>query len=179
MMTKHTKIVSGIALVFFLGSLVLFWGDLYMIVTSEARLQEERKEDVQKQNDEREFKSLIELADRTRAEREEMSSLILADEDVISFLTLIENIGSEQGVGLKTASLNVSAIDTLLEELSINVTIDGSYNSVMHTLKLFENLPYQSRISKMTVSQASADGGTGGWSITFTVHVTKFKKHDI
>ena len=94
---------------------------------------------------------------------------MLKDEEVINFLATIEELGREQHVELKTSRLQVDGIDDTFEELVVEITITGSYDSVLHMLSLFETFPYQSYVSIFTDNQVS-------WSGNFTIHVTKFKK---
>lgn len=174
MVIKRTKIIGVVSAVSFFGSLALLIGFIVLLRTSEAELAERKIQIAEMQNNEQALSSLVRLVEETTTERGEIVSRILHEEDVIDFLALIEELGREQGVELNTTSLNVASVDNLYDELQISVSVTGSRASVIHMLKLFETLPYQSYISRARISQTSG-AEANAWSGTFAVHVTKYK----
>lgn len=117
--------------------------------------------------------ALSEALDNTKEERESLETRILADDDVISFLALIEMIGREQGVQLTTSALNVGPLDASFEELILTIEVRGGYAAVTQTLAIFEHLPYQSSVAKLNLAE---EGSSAIWRAAFEVRVTKFKK---
>lgn len=175
MISKRTKFVGGVALAFFGISIIAFWGLLYLILSYETKLAE-GQEQIQKATvHKQEIASLDRLIEETVSEREEISSYILHDDDdVIRFLSLIETLGNEQGVELKTTSLNAESAGDLFENLAINISVTGSYRSIQHLLMLFETLPFQSSVSRLSLTRASETGVNGAWDGKLTLNVTKY-----
>ena len=147
---------------------------LYLIHNTNLLLGEQKTERAQAQLHQQELSSLERLVQETSDERKELTGYILKNDGVIDFLALIETLGTEQNVQFKTNSLKVVEKDNIFEELQIDILINGPYKSVLHTLALFESLPYQSYISKLTFTRGTGDGSP--WNADFLLHVTKFKE---
>lgn len=122
-------------------------------------------------------KSLTVSLEKTKNERALLSSQILKDTNVIGLLSLIESLGKEQGVDLKTSSLNVEKIDQKFETLVVNLEVVGPYSSVTQILNLLEHIPYQATISSVQLERVE-EGANGKWKGMFTLKVTKFKKNE-
>ena len=113
MLNKHTKIIGTIAFVFMSISTSLLVWFAYRVTVLEELLQEQKKEVAQMESRNKELGSLVRLVEQTVAEREEFSTYVLQKEQVIEFLTLISEIGIEQGVELETTSLlNLLAVSS-------------------------------------------------------------------
>ncbi len=122
-------------------------------------------------------KSLIESLEKTKNERALLSTQILKDANVIELLSLIETLGKEQGVDLKTSSLNVEKIDQTFETLVVNLEVAGPYTSVKQILGLLEHIPYQASVGSVQLERME-EGKDGKWKGIFTLKVTKFKKNE-
>lgn len=176
MISKHTKIIGGIAGLVFLCSIAALAVLSYLINNANALLTEQKIQRERAETQRQELDSLVKLVEETTSEREELSNYLLSDDEVITFLALIETLGREQDVELKTNSLTVVDKNGFFEELQLQVSVDGSYDSVLHLLTLFETLPYQSFVSNVSLSRAVDEGFSNAWSGTFRLHVTKFKE---
>ncbi len=177
MLNKHTKIIGIIALLLMFVGVGVLTGFIYKINVLEEQLQEQRKEIARARSRSQDLASPVRLVEETEGERKEFSSYVVEEEEeVIEFLALVSTLGIEQGVSLETIDLTVTEIDKKFEKLNLKVSAVGAYDSVMHTLTLFENLPYQSHVSGVSAARAPSEQGKNSWKTNFTVHVTKFKE---
>lgn len=170
MIHTRTKIIALLSFLFFV--LCILGGFLFIQKVYQDRVLYTEKITERAVLIEREesLKALTETLTETEVEYQSLVTRILKEEDVIDFLALIESLGREQGVSLITRSLKTESVDTLFEELVMQYEIEGSYDAVVHTLALFEQLPYQSRLSGVVLSRESAR-----WTTSFEFRVTKFK----
>lgn len=173
-MVKRTKVFGALAILFFVCSLAPLAGLTYAIIRAEDRLNEQKMQIAKSQAEEQALSASLRLVEESESERMELSSYILEDDEVVTFLALLETLGAEQSVTLTTASLEVVATQSEYEELKVEIVIEGSYDSLLHMLKLFETLPYQSRITNVLFFKGQ--GTADGWRGELTVYVTKYKK---
>lgn len=120
--------------------------------------------------------TLMRTLDETKKERQSLLSRILKEEDVIDFLALVESLGREQGVTLDTSALTVESVDTRFESLVVKVTVKGSYESVIHVLKMSENLPYHTVTEQVRVGRIEDESGGELWESSYDIRVIKLKK---
>lgn len=175
-LNTRTKIISSLALSLFVVSLVSFAGLVGLISKSDRELETYKLELAKNQSYEQEFQMLSRLVDESVEERKQIESHILKEEGVIDFLALLEALGAEQGATVKTASLEVSEPTGGFEEVSLTVSVEGSYLQVVHVLKELEMLPYQSRITNIALERQSGGEELYQWRGTFKLHVTKYTK---
>lgn len=174
MIHRSTKIITALSLLFLAASLVI--GVIFLQTIQErkeayANMQAERTLMLER---EASLEALSEALDETKEERDSLGTRILADDDVISFLALVEALGNEQGVELMTSALNVAPLDSSFEELVLTIEVKGAYAAVEHTLQIFEHLPYQSSVTRLNLSEEK--GANAFWRAVFELRVTKFKK---
>ncbi len=172
-MHRRTKIIASVAGILCGLSVLLLLGFEYTLSGKKAALlSEQEKIWVAKQKATR-LSSLEKLAAETVTERESLKEFILTDEEVVDFLSLIETIAKEQGVSIKTGSLEVVPQSDLFEELKMTLVVEGYRAGVVHALRLFEALPY--RVSVESVALVRSEG-MEAWQGTFDLRVTKYKK---
>jgi Tfp pilus assembly protein PilO len=177
MLHKSTKIIATTGTLFFLLSVGVFSVFLHVVTKQKAEFTEQTVENIRSEAHHDSLAALMETLEKTKDERESLTSRVLREEDVIDFLALIESLGDEQGVELTTASLTVESIDAVFETLVVNVGVEGSYTGVMQVLKIIEHLPYQTTISGFQITHGVEEGSL--WESTYNVRVTKFKKNEI
>jgi hypothetical protein len=114
------------------------------------------------------------VAAESSDERATLETYILRDENIIDFLALIESVGREQGVGLTTRTLEVVNPDLPYEELKIEIEVVGTHDAVLHTVRMFENIPYQSYMSGLSFAQTSNAEIQNAWRTSFSLFVTKY-----
>ena len=170
----NTKIIATFGILLFMvsvGACALFF---YKVSEQKTLLQSKVSERAVAKAHQESLSDLMKTLENTKTERESLISRILGENGVVDFLTLIESIEKEQNVTLKTDSLTVEPISDMFERLVVNISVTGSYASVVHVLKLLEQLPYQSAIRKTNIGR---EGKTEEvWKGVFELSVTKFKK---
>lgn len=167
--------IAGIGALFFLGSAILLFAFAYEIENKKSELYVKSQEEAKQELHKKSLTTLTEALDISKEEREFLLSRILKEEDVIEFLTLVETVGKEQGVSLTTNSLTVQPINSSFETLVVNISVEGAYPAIVHTLKLFERLPYQVTISTVRLEKMG-DGNGSLWRSAYEIRVTKFTK---
>ena len=169
-MNNHTKVIGILALIFMFVCAGALGGSLFVISHLAGALYDQQVENATIETHEAELDALLRLVEETAEEREELDAYVLAEEDVVTFLSLLGTLGREQGVLLETKSIKSNDVGGVFEELSIETTMQGSYDSVLYTLALLESLPYQSRLESVALAE-----GNGVWQSTLTLYVTKHK----
>jgi Tfp pilus assembly protein PilO len=172
MIHRHTKLIALISTLICaaaLGTLLVFW---YVIETKRTALNDALTLTAEAHTKEQELHNLERTLEQTNTHRVHLEQLILTDEEVIDLLSLIETLGREQGTVLTTSALTVHEIDSIFEELSVTVSIEGSYVSVMRIMTLLEALPYQSSITRVSLERVTDEYGV--WAGTVEIRVTKF-----
>lgn len=171
---KSTHITALVGVLFFIASVCVYSLFLYMDYKHKEKLSEVRVRyfEIEKHKDV--YTDLLNRLDKTSDERKSLTSRILTDEGVVDFLTLIESVGREQGVQLKTNTISVKPINAQFETVVVNVSVEGKYTALMKVLNLFEQLPYQSSLSGILFT-GIGDGNTETWKSVYDIQVTKFK----
>ena len=172
--TKIIATIGGVLLLASVGACVLFF---YTVTEQRVLLQNKVSERAIAKARHSSLTELTKTLEDTKSARESLISRILSENGVVDFLTLIESIEKEQGVQIKTDSLTVEPISEVFEKLVINISVSGSYASVVQVLKLLEHLPYQSSIRKTSIGRE--ERSTDVWKGMFEISVTKFKKYEI
>lgn len=174
MTTKHTKAVGIFTLLLFFGSILVLGGLFYILESAKERLSERQHAVAEAHMHENELAALVRLVEGSIEEREQLNTYMLYEEDVIDFLALLERSANEQGVALEIRSISVADARSAFEELEIDVQAQGTYPAVLHTLRLFENLPHQAHVSSVSLSKAGEAGEA--WTGAFTLRVIKYQE---
>lgn len=175
MIRKNTKVVLVLGALFFIVSIVMYVLFFTIVSNHKKQFTELSIERATIQSHQTLLKELTQTLEETKYEREVIKNSILKEENIIDLLTLIESLGKEQGVSVVTNSLNVTPINATFETLVVTVGVEGSYESVLHILELFETLPYQSTVNKVQITHTEGEGLTT-WKGSFEIRVIKFKK---
>ncbi len=171
MIQKNTQTIAIIATIFFILSALASFVFIGVVEQKKADYASAILFESEMNHRERSLNEITEKLDDTKIARESLKTRILQEEDFIDFLALVESLGDEQGVELTTNSLSESEINSQFDELIMRVNLVGPYDSVMHTIAIFEHMPYQSSINEMSLIQAS----DGKWNALFEFRVAKFK----
>lgn len=173
MVYKSTHIIAIMGGLFFVGTLVVFVIFFRYVEQQKASFQEIRTAYDQVEKNRDALSVLVRTLETTKDARTSLSSRVLTDESVIDFFTLIETLGREQGVLLKTDAITVLPINSAFETIVVKVSAVGTYTRLIDTLTLFENLPYQVTIANVQFTQIE---GNDTWKTQYEIQVTKFKK---
>lgn len=97
-----------------------------------------------------------ELIHTSAAQREQLAAFILTRDETISFLNEIERIAKEQGLSFSTSQLDTTAsTDPLFENLRVSFAFSGPEQVVRRLIAIFETLPYNVRVTSLTLSSAN------------------------
>lgn len=173
--TKIIAVTGVLLLVLSAGACAYFF---HMVTEQKALLQSKVVEKAVMKSHQESLDTLLDTLASSKTYRESLISRIFHEEEVIDFLALVESIGREQGVALKTDSLIIEPVNEVFEKLVISISVEGSYASVTQVLKIFELLPYQSLIRKATIGRdmKKENESVDAWKGSFELSVTKFKK---
>jgi hypothetical protein len=176
MLQKSTKIIAIISTCIFVACIIILVGFSIIVDRQKTKYIEMNHAHAESKSHHESIEKLTRVLEETQDDRAMLISRVLKEEGVIDLLSLIESVGKEQGVELKTNSLNVAAIgkNEFFETVIVNLNIKGSYASVIRVLKLLEHLPYQSIVSSIHMNSEEWDSSI--WYSTLELRVTKFKK---
>lgn len=176
MQHSRTKFLAVVSLSIFLVSVIGCASFFFIVSKKEASYVERNEERVQNKFYMESVRTLMGSLEETADERVYLVSRIPTEDSVVNLITLIESLGKEQGVALTIDALNIKPVNATFETLFVNLTVKGSHESVLHTLKLLENIPYQSRVNKVQMTRIGENVDNDLWSATFELQITKFKK---
>jgi hypothetical protein len=172
-MVHHgTKIIAAIALLTFMIAAGGFFGFRYLIMVNEERLTNERiafEESIQQKEA---LTTLTALLGETEADRGALADLVLTEDRIIDFLSLIEGLADQTGTEIQTSGLAEVAVDERFAALTIGISAKGSFGAVMQVLKLLENLPYHTHVTG--VKLIGGGGETDIWTLTVQLLVSKY-----
>jgi len=125
------------------------------------------------------LESAKEIFALTQKEREELGRYIVSNDAVVDFIEALENLNETTGANVEVVTVNVvpAAIpDSVTEELALALSVEGTWNQVMHLLSIVETLPYSVRIGNVGLHKIGEQKGkTVYWQETVTFSVQKFK----
>ena len=97
----------------------------------------------------------------TAEERAALQNLL--NVDVVSASYMIEEVGKIAGVKVKLSDAqpeNLSTTDPLaLKTVGFVISVDGKFSALMRTVRLFENLPIPSSVSRLDIEHAPKSAG--------------------
>ncbi len=172
-MTGRTKTLFIVWLLIFVCVLAGVGASLYMVHTKERALETYLDEQARLIASEKEAAALTALAARTEDARTEIIGHVVSDDDsVIEFLSYMDALYGTQGIVAETRPIVVEAIkgNTTFEYLVIEVSINGTFETVATMLSLFENLPYQVDVRNVALERTAE-----GWRASYRMYVTKYK----
>lgn len=107
---------------------------------------------IKEKNIDKENASLfLEKFDEIKTLRNHLSLYFVDKNKIDEFVNYLENLNS-----VTNANIIIKGIDILGEngdQVKINLSIDGSFNEVLKTIKLLENIPYQVDISDLYITK--------------------------
>ncbi len=104
----------------------------------------------------------------------QLDSFVLKENNLITFLKLMETIASEQNLELKTQikRIEVSREKKDAVELQITYNFTGSFTSGMNFIALVENLPYSTTVDSVSLQKTkTGEDEASLWSggVTFRI----------
>jgi Tfp pilus assembly protein PilO len=109
----------------------------------------------------------------TEALRSELDSYFVNEEDLVTFLNDLENLGDNAGAVVTVQSVQTGkriSKDASIEELRLALKADGSLENVFHLLSLIEAFPKAISLDKVRLTRRQTEGS---WQGTFDVTVAR------
>ena len=103
--------------------------------------------------------------------------LVVGGGGVVNFIETIESIGGISGVNVtvNTVETEKNKIHETLEDLNLNLTVRGTWNSVFHFIALVETLPQHVEISGAQFNRVPTDEEEFFWQGTLDISAIKLK----
>lgn len=173
MVYKSTNIIALIGGLFFVGALIVSVLFFQEVEQEKVTLAELRTAYAQVEQNRDMLSTLVNTLESTKNERIALTALVLTEENIVDFLALIESVGREQQVILKTNTITIQPINNVFETVVVSVSAEGTYDALVKTLTLLENIPYQSTVANV---QFTRKEDSDMWETRYDIQVTKYKK---
>lgn len=115
-------------------------------------------------------------------EQQKINSYILSDQDTVSFIEQIENLGKKADVTLEVDSIGTADLSGKQKDqwgyLTLQISTKGSWAHIFDSMMMLESLPYQVEISNVMVEREPVDSSKKQpiiWDGHFTLSVLKSK----
>jgi hypothetical protein len=151
MKTSKTHFVLLLGGLLLMSALCACLWMLYLVTTAGQTLASHVETIANNEAKEKAYADLAAVVESTRVQREQLSSFILTENTTGDFLTVIESLGSSQGVSLTTTSLKVTKQKTGPDTLQVEFEVAGTEGAVKKMIGVFETLPYLSTVSTLSI----------------------------
>lgn len=126
-------------------------------------------------------KELSNLYERTKEERGRIRSFFIGEEKAVTFIESLESIEKKSGSEMTIASIESDKPKedgAVIGSVKARVEANGSWVSIMKTLKLAETLPYEINISKVRLDSSGLGTASSKkeWRISFNIEASSIKK---
>lgn len=127
---------------------------------------------------EQQLRNMKSTARETETDRTKLSTYFIKEESIVDFLEIIESFEEYTGakVRVRTIGKNDPGVYDTLEQLRLNLTVDGSWDEVYHFLVLIEALPYRVVVESIQLTaSARQEDSNSKWQGVTTLTVVKEK----
>jgi Tfp pilus assembly protein PilO len=119
---------------------------VFLVIRSNGRAVSSLKNSIQLELDrEAKLKTMKEAVDATKDDRAKIDSFFIKKIDLISFIESVESLGKTTGAAVTIKAVNSSADPdnqaAIYENLTMNVSVDGSWNQLYRFTALIESMP--------------------------------------
>jgi hypothetical protein len=111
--------------------------------------------------------------------RARLHTLFIPTDAAVQIIEALEGIGAKTGAAVELSAISADNLDAAeagtIGKIDAHITANGSWASVMRSLKLVEDLPYPVSVSNVTL----ASGGPTSkreWEVSFEVKVPIIKE---
>jgi len=122
---------------------------------------------------------LSQVFQSTTAARARLHSLFIPSDAAVQIIEALEGIGAETGATVDLSSISADNLDAepsgTIGSIDAQISADGSWASVMRSLKLVEDLPYPVTVSDVSLSSGGA-ASKREWKVSFKVKVPIIKE---
>lgn len=183
----HSTIVGllGVSMIVLalLGILTFVWMRIHVNGQQIEALQEKIATEEQQST---EFTTLTKTIKATEAQNEQLANYVLTPDDVVPFLTTLEQVGQATNteVVLTDATIEQKK-ETIPAHLAVSLQASGSFENVYRALRTFEALPYEHTVTLVSLmandmqKNTTNNKTTGTWqpwklSLSFTITSVQF-----
>lgn len=133
------------------------------------------------------LRSVGHLIKDTQEDRAKLGSHFVADDEVVDFIEIVEDLGVESGAKVEITNVGINTINEealnkgkFNELLSIDFKIEGRFVEMFHFLSMFEKLPFKVDIrtvnfEKIPEEKRRIDKSLKPWKGFFSITVEKLK----
>lgn len=118
---------------------------------------------------EKESKNISSLLDKTKETRERLEKVLVKDDDMLSIIETLENLGKNTGAKVEITNLKSEDSSSLkpgdINNMKANIKISGTWLSILKTIYLLENFPFYSSISNLRLSRNGIENDNSGDSL--------------
>ncbi len=186
MRQQHTTIIGLLGIsaltLALIGILFFAW---MRIRNNEQLVQTLQEKVANEEHQSTEFTTLTKTIKATESQNEQLAAYVITPEDVVPFLTTLEQVGVRANTAVTLTSASVEPKkDTVPAHLAVTLNATGSFENVYRTLRTFEALPYEHSISSVTFvfddTQTKKNTATGQtnismdpvWKLTLSFTIT-------
>jgi Tfp pilus assembly protein PilO len=156
-LTVAASVVCGTALVL-LGAWIFIIYKSYSYKSQIATVSQELKT---KSSENVYLTSLKTTLREAKSEAESIDKRFVSEEEIPSFITMLEDEASDLGVKVNFGSINLEEGEILDGKLKLQISGSGTWENVMGFIVTLDSLPYASTIEEMRVYNPSAMSETG------------------
>jgi len=134
------------------------------IQNTHNRIAELRVKIAEAEKSEHELRFIKGVLEDTRKERAELLTRFVPQENAVQFIEFVEDVADAEGLAAETISVtvpkpeeDVSAGDTTIEALHMEIATEGTWSNTQSYISLLESMPY-----KLTVDTAEIRHAGGG-----------------
>lgn len=173
-MTKRTKTIFGIAVLYSVVLVLALASILYVIHIQGTKLGEAKDAIAAHSAKELAYTNVMRVLANSDQDRTKLGSFFISDKDTIAFISELESSAKSFGVVMQTTELSVVPATTVggvtnPPVLSVGVQFSGDEQSVKKYIVLLENVPYHKQIQSFTFS---GDVVTGVWTAATKLAIT-------
>ena len=178
MILNRTKTKLAISLLIMFTSVGVFSYTLAKVLKKSSLLESQVELIAANSAKAQEYNDLKNLLERTKNDRTQLYSFILHEDDIISFISQLEEDSRRLEVGKKITSLNVKKEEGGADMLDVEMTFEGTSLRAKELLLLLETLPYVSELTSYSYrvdnTNASLDNTVSG-NIRLLVTIQKYE----
>lgn len=180
MLSKRTTTLLIVALTAALISMTATSTLFYVIYKKSAVLYELNKALLTATNEESTYSAMKHLLSETKVERAKLDSYFVGNDNAASFefIDSIEDLSRIARVDSSVNNVNLEPFkgNETFEQVSVNVTSEGTFNNIYWFLALMEALPLQHELQSISLDKISDNPKKENlWRLAFTIRATKLK----
>ena len=183
-MKHHSSAVQFLSIAIVVSLVLLFvYGFLFQVIFTTNRSLQALEEDVSTQaGREERLRAARNILANTESERTNLASSFLRENEVVSFIELVEELENTAGAELRVQSVDLKDADdnsTVYEWLELAIEATGSWQEVYHFLSLVEHMPVSVFLVHARIRHVESIGDEEApiepWLGSFTIRIAKEK----